>query len=283
MKKLIKDVYLETGYAGVVLGAIKFERGVMMIDAPLRAEDGQSWKEDLSGMGVGLDRMLINLDSHFDRVLGAKEMGFAVLAQQETVDIFNQRPAVFKAQQKESGSEWETLTGLSGIRWQYPEITFSDKIKFNWGKKEIYVEHHPGPEPGAAWVVLPTKKVVFVGDAVVVKQPPYLASANLKVWMDTLDVLLEAPYSGYKIISGRSGLVTEKDIQTMKKLLKDIDKKMDKLGKRKAPAQGTEALVDKIVANFSTSAKYKKMHMQRVKHGLFHYYTKQYLNTPKKG
>ena len=39
-------------------------------------------------------------------------------------------------------------------------------------------------------MTLPEEKVIFIGDTVVKGQPPYLASADLPAWLETLNTLL---------------------------------------------------------------------------------------------
>ena len=74
MQELAHHVYIETGYAGVTLGAINWSHGLVLIDAPFRAEDARSWRSALLNLGGGVDRLLVNLDAHFDRTLGVRAM-----------------------------------------------------------------------------------------------------------------------------------------------------------------------------------------------------------------
>lgn len=282
MKKIVSDVFYEDSYPGVVLGVLTFPKGILMIDAPLLPGNILEWKDSLAKLKAGRELMLINLDSHTDRILSAKAVGGILVAHNHALEVFDNRPAVFKAQPKDSGSEWESYNGLNGIRWKCPEITFSDRIVMNWGI-DVIIEHHPGPDPGASWVVIPKLKVVFVGDTVVSKQPPFLENAEIAPWVESLDLLLSKEYDGYKIISGRSGKVNEKDIKNLKKLLRDLGKRFDKLGKKKASAQETEKFVEKLVSVSGSPVRQKKTHTQRAKYGLFHYYTNNYLPNTSKG
>lgn len=282
MKKIVSNVFYEDSYPGVVLGVVTCPKGILMIDVPLLPDDILKWKDSLAKLKAGRELMLINLDSHTDRTLGAKAVGGTLVTHTHGLEVFDNRPAVFKVQPKDSGSEWESYNGLSGIRWKCPEIAFSDRMVLNWGI-DVIIEHHPGPDPGASWVVIPKLKVVFVGDTVISKQPPFLGNAEIAPWVESLDLLLSEEYDGYKIISGRSGKVNEKDIKNLKKLLGDLKKRLDKLGKRKAPAQDTEKFVEKLVGASGSPARQKKTHTQRAKYGLFHYYTNNYLPSVSKG
>jgi glyoxylase-like metal-dependent hydrolase (beta-lactamase superfamily II) len=276
MKKVLAGVYTETAYPGVLLSAIALERGVIMIDAPPRPDDGRAWQAELRDLDGGPERLLINLDSHPDRTLGARIMESTVIAHRETAKIFKQRPAIFKGQNAESGAEWETCGGLSGIRWLHPHIIFTHKTQLHWGGTELILEHHPGPEKGACWVVLPEKKIIFVGDAVPLKQPPFLKNADLTAWIESLDVLLSADYKGYRMISSRGGQFTEKTARNLRRTLSDLDKRLEKLGKRKVSAEETDKLIPKLLTATESPAKYKKQYSQRLRYGLRSYFARNY-------
>ncbi len=279
MKKLASGVYLENSYHGVVLGAVVFSRGILLIDTPLLPEEGQDWILNLRQLGAKPERLLVNLDSHPDRVLGNHMIDSTIFAQREASETFKQKPAIFKNQNPETGAEWESCKGLTGIRWQGPNIVFSKQLKIQGADLAITIENHPGPEYCASWVIIPEKKVVFVGDVVVVKQPPFLANANLPLWIETLDILLN-DFKDYKIVSGRSGLVNEKHIRNMRKMIVDLNKRMERLGKRKAKPEETKKMVAKILSNSESLLKHKILHSQRLQYGLFHYYARNYF--PKK-
>ncbi len=278
MKQIVKGVYLEDIYPGVMVGAIVLKKGIILIDAPPRPDDGRAWLASLRRLGEGGDRLLINMDAHPDRTLGARIMETTVLAQDGTADIFRQRPAIFKSQQADSGAEWEDCNGLSGIRWLQPHLVYSKQAHLHWDKQEVLIEHHPGPEKGASWVIMPECQLVFVGDAVVIDQPPFLANANMDTWLENLDLLLSDQYKDYTIISSRGGVVGENHIRNLRKLLKDIQKRLDRMGKRKSPPMNTERLISRVVAACEVKPQYQEQHTQRVRYGLYHYYARNYQN-----
>ncbi len=279
MKKIATGIFLETGYPGANLGAIVYSRGILIVDTPPVPEDGRNWISALKEIQTGPERLLVNLDSHPDRVLGSHLFESTIVAQKDIAETFKQRPAIFKTQNIDTGAEWENCSGLTGIRYQHPDIMFTEQIKIHKKDLEIHIEYHPGPSKGASWVVIPERKVIFVGDAVVVKQPPFLADANLPVWIETIDLLLSKQKEN-KIVCGRGGVINEKHIRSMRKMLVDLNKRMERLGKRKASPEETAKMVPKILANSESPAKYKTLYTQRLKHGLYHYYAQNYF--PKK-
>jgi cyclase len=281
MDSISKQVFIEEQYPGVTLGLISNSHGLIQIDAPPSPEDGRSWRASMMGMGGGPERILINLDSHPDRTLGARAMDCTVLAHEKTAQVFRNRPSTFKSQSDETGAVWETLPGLTGIRWVPPEISFTHTMTLHWGDTPILLESHPGPHPGAIWVILPEENIVFVGDAVLKNQPPFLAHANLTVWLESLELLQSKEYSAYTVISGRDGAVSEAVVKNQIGFLKDLHKRLEKISKRKHKPNMTESLVQPLVSKFKASGARQKQFSERLRYGLQQYYTKHYQTSDK--
>lgn len=276
MKEIEKGVFTENAFPGVTLGAIALDEGLVLIDAPPRAEDGKSWLKELSRVSPGTERLLITLDCHPDRSLGARAMECVVIAHEKALEIYKQRPTIFKGQNGQSGAEWEENGGVNGIRWLTPHITFSDHTRLHGSEVEVLVEHHPGPEPGASWVVLPEHQIIFVGDTVMVKQPPFLAHADLDAWIDSLDLLMSKEYKDFRLISSRGGTINEKITRNMRRYLADLKKRLDRLGRRKARPDDLEKLIPKLLSACESPSKLKRQHTERLRYGLFHYYAQHY-------
>ena len=278
MQQIDRGIYYETSYSGVTLGAIVLPHGIVLIDAPLRAEDGKAWKAALNTLGGNSNRLLVNLDAHPDRTLGARVMECTIVAHQKTAQVFRGRPSVFKGQNADSGSEWETYDEAVGTRWALPDITFTSNLILHWGSPDILLEQHPGPNPGSIWVVIPSAKIVFVGDAVLADQPPFLANSDLLAWIESIDVLLDS-FQGYKIISGRGGPVSFDAVRAQKNHLKHIYKELDLLAQPDTPFEVIEGLIPDLLADFKFPAHMEEQYIQRLRHGLTQYYSHRYRPT----
>jgi hypothetical protein len=134
MKQIEPGIYYEDGYPGVTLGALAFPHGIIMIDAPLRAEDARAWRSALHNLPGGPNR--------------------------KTAQVFRNRPSIFKGQNGESGAEWEVSNDVLGNRWAVPDITFAHRIFFQWGGPQVTFEHHPGPALGSIWAIIPDAHIV---------------------------------------------------------------------------------------------------------------------------
>ena len=84
MQQIDPGIYYEDSYLGVTLGALIMPRGTIMIDAPLRGEDARSWRSVLISQRSGPNRLLVNLDTHPDRTLGARAMECPIVAHKHT-------------------------------------------------------------------------------------------------------------------------------------------------------------------------------------------------------
>lgn len=273
MRKLLNGIYIESKYDGVTVGAVELDKGFLLIDAPLKSEDGLNWLSDLKEINPIGACLLVNMDSNPDRTLGVKALECKIIAHLDTVQVFKQRSAIFKAQSVEGGYEWETVGGLSGVRWKHPDQFYSKSIQLHFGGKEVTLLNQPGPESGATWVIVPNQKVVFVGDSVVLKQPPFLEKANIEEWIVSLELLLKE-YNDYKIICSRGGLVNDEDIKHLRKFLMSVKKQVEKMGKKQATPLATQKLVDKYLKQWEFASKQTSSYTDRLRHGLTSLYAR---------
>ncbi len=276
MQEIAPHIYIETIYAGVTLGAINWPHGLILIDAPFRPEDARSWRSALLNLGGGVDRLLVNLDSHLDRTLGVRAMDCTVVGHEKMAEVLRNRPATFKAQPNDTGAEWELYNNLGSVRWAPPEITFSEVLNVNWNGSPVILEYRPGPAPDAIWVSLPEQQVAFIGDTVTLNQPPFLGSANLDAWISLLNMLLSPDYSGWILVSSRGGIVNFNDVRQQLNLLETVKQETEDLAQVGATADETGRLVSGLSARFQSTPDLKALYTNRLRHGLKVYYARHY-------
>ena len=272
MQEIAPHVYIETGYIGVTLGAINWPHGLILIDCPFRPEDARSWRSALLNLGGGVDRMMVTLDGHHDRTIGSRAMECTVVAHQDVANLFRARSSTFKTNPSGTGAEWELYSSLGTIRWVLPEISFSEKLLIYWDDTPISLEHRPGSAEGAIWAVLPKQNIVFLGDAVMSSQPPFLETADIPLWIDSLQELLSEEYQNYLLVSGREGLVTHNDVRSQISLLAKINRLLESLLSENAMPDETNSLVPKLMDDFEFSIEREIIYQQRLSYGLKSYY-----------
>lgn len=276
MKQITENIFYEDSFFGVTVGAIIYPQGTLLVDAPLQHLDARSWESEILQKKGGKNRILVSLDPHHDRTLGAYALQCTILAHQITADVFKNRAAIFKGQSSESGSEWETYSEAIGIRWAPPDITFNKSMSLHWGGPEITLEHHPASSPGAIWVIVPDEKIMFIGDTVTPDQPPFLTNADLDVWVESLDLLVKS-YKEFSIICGRGGMIGEKEVRAFRRYLKMIGRRLDRRGQRDALPEETEKMVPNLLSKLDFPAELEEQYFDRLRSGLYQYYLNHYM------
>lgn len=276
MQEIAPHVFIDTSFEGVTLGAIRGDHGLVLIDSPFKPEDTRSWRAALLNLSGGVERLLINLDAHFDRTLGTRAMESTVIGTDKMAAVFKTRSVTFKTQHAETGADWEQGNAFGTIRWAPPEISFSESMEIHWSSYPIMIEYHSGPASGSAWVHLPEQRVVFVGDAVLANQPPFLSYADLDAWKISLTNLTQPEFQDHIIIGGRNGIVSQKDIQIHLHFLETVDEKLRQLSEKKIPVQETEKLVPDLLREFDIPAEKIIQCTHRLRWGLYQFYARHY-------
>ena len=125
---------------------------------------------------------------------------------------------------------------------------------------------------------LPEQKIVFVGDAVMPNQPPYLASADVPVWIEALRLLLSEPFQNHTLVSSRGGLVTHAQVRDQLAYLERVRVRIDGLVEAGGKAEDTEALIAPLLQGFEPLPEHRAMYEQRLRWGLRQYFLRR--NSP---
>ena len=247
-----------------------------MLDAPPHPDDGRGWLTVVRNLGSGGGRMLLVLDGHPDRTLGARAVDTPMMAHREVAELLDTRPSIFKGNQAYTGSEWELCEGLNGIRWAKTTVTYTKQAILEWSPEPILIEYHPGPAPGASWVIIPESCVVFIGDLVSISQPPFLGDADIDLWVESLDVLLSKPYKDYLVVSSRGGIVEKHLIREQRRFLRDVQNRLKRLHGRSAYPEETKKLVSNLLSRFDHPPERHDMYFARLEYGLREHYIRHY-------
>ncbi len=275
MQEITQNILIDNSYPGVTLGAINAPHGLILIDSPLRQDDIRSWRSALLNHSGGVDRILINLDAHPDRTLGARSMDCTIVGHEDMAFVFRNRPTTFKAQNAETGSEWEQLPNLGVIRWSPPEISFTDELHIFWGTNPIHLEHRPGSATGAIWIHIPEEKVIFIGDFVVKDQPPFISHADIPMWIQNLESLLTLQFREYFLISGRNGLIAYEDVRRQLNFLQMVQPIVTKLTNGKNNSELIENSIPELLGAFSFPPEKTLQYTQRLRYGLTHIHSRE--------
>jgi len=277
MEAIGKNVYLESGNPGVVLGVLKSDHGLLMIDAPFRLEDQRTWRSYLINLGGGVDKLLVMLDTHIDRTLGIRAMESNVLGHENSVEILNNRPTSARGQDIDAGADWEPFDLPANIRWVVPDMTYSDTLSVYWDEHPVVLRHRPGAHTAGTWLQYDVEKILFVGDSVVLHQPPFLAWSDLNIWLEELELLGSETYKGYKIVSGRNGVLKLRSIEKMREFLVDVKEVVEKVASKDGSVDALLAEVPALLKGLSFNKSLTQLYHNRLAWGLEQYYKRHYL------
>ena len=245
MQEIASNVFIEHNSIGLVAGIIHNEQGTVLIDSPVRNDDAGSWRGGTARMVTGQPRYMVVLDSNYDRLLSIKGSDCIIVAHTDSIQPIRSRiPMVKSADELSLHDIHDHPTGTSRI--QSSEINFDDQLTLYLNGLRIELEHHPGSNQSGVWAVIPDRDVVFVGDAVVVDQPPFLAYSNLEVWEKDLKELGSKRFKDYQVVSARNGLVNKDQIKTMAKNIAYIKATFEKLATSNAPLEEWHAKIPAI-------------------------------------
>jgi glyoxylase-like metal-dependent hydrolase (beta-lactamase superfamily II) len=126
------------------------------------------------------------------------------------------------------------------------------------------------------WVMLPDARVAFIGDAVTISEPPYLGEAHLEDWLETLDVMRDAPYEGYKIIGSRDGMVHREDINAMARFLRKVPVRLDRMQEDEKPQEAAAKYAEELLEDFEILKNKRDQAKLRLEAGLKDLFRRQH-------
>lgn len=275
MQKLAKDIYVESGYPGVTVGAILTPEGFICIDAPTHPADARRWRLKLAQLSQQPVKYLINTDHHRDRVLGSQWFEAPVIAHEAASERLRQLPEIFKGGLSDAGADADLAADLAGVRLLAPQITFTDRLVLCVGGHELHLTHRPGPAPGSIWVELPAAQIVFAGEAVTVGAPPPLAEADLEKWLANLAELRKAKYPAQTIVPGRGAATDKAGVKEMESFLKLVRRKVDSLLRGKKTRADAASAAEDLLRQFTVPASLRDHYARRLRVGLEQLYDRE--------
>ena len=249
MKEIAPNIYIEQNSLGLFTGIIQSDDGMVLIDSPLRQLEGGLWKGSADQSEYSYKCYMIVLDTNYDRLLSIKGSDCAIVAQSDAISPIRSRPPRISEDYQQRVENSETV--VSGNRMLPPEIIFDSELSLHVGSLLVDLAHHPGSNQAGVWVTIPERKVVFVGDTVVVDQPPFIAYSNLETWEQDLKLLSSGEFKDYQIVSSRSGVVDREQVKTMSKHIAAIRAIIDSLKESKAPIEDWYNKIPQILSRFS--------------------------------
>ncbi len=203
MQRIRDNIFIESNFFGVTVGAIVTPKGIICVDTPTSPGDTRKWRLQLAQLEAGPILYVINTDHNRDRIMGNQWCEAPVVAHSNTYERIAAYPDVYKAHSSQSGGEHELVNDLSGVRTVKPTLCLSGEMALIKDRVTCNLIHMGGAADGAIWVDVPSDKVLFVGDTLFAGLHPFLADADIDVWLNNLSELTQPRFNGYTIVAGR--------------------------------------------------------------------------------
>lgn len=284
MHEIAPHVYLEDRYPGVVVGLLHLARGSVLIDSPPCPDANRAWRTALRAFnGRGPERVLVYLDYQADHCLGGRNLSHTVVAHTYVGEMFQPRTNLFRGQTAGQGENWELCSNSQGMRWVPPNMLFDRGLAFYWDDAPVHLTHRPGPTPGSIWVAWAGARVVFVGDAVVHREPPFLAAADLDLWRQSLDHL-RTHFEGWTVVGSRDGVLAWEAIHGFRAWLDTLAQRLQAEAEQYTPP---ETLAQDLTAEWlprwpTSDAARATVFRQRLTHGLQQLYSRAFYRPPRR-
>jgi glyoxylase-like metal-dependent hydrolase (beta-lactamase superfamily II) len=205
MQEIAENVFIETEYEGVNVGAVRTRRGIVAIDVPSYPRQARDWAMRLHTLTPRQVAYTILTDYHGDRIVNSRWLNAPVVAHEATAEKLRSYDKRYPQPLLESLANRNPDHGreLSQSPVEHASLSFTGSMQLWKGGLEIQLFAAPGPTLGSIGVYLPETGVLFTGDAVVTNMPPLLGEANTAVWLQTIERLQHWPDPIYHIVPGR--------------------------------------------------------------------------------
>lgn len=270
MRRVASQVWFENKYPSSDFGVIASGGEVMLIDIPLPVDEVKQWVIEVEK--IGEVRYVALMDSHPDRVLGARAVNLPRIAHDLTLETIREWSDTFKGNTHPIGAESDRLKRVTGVQAALPEITFNRELLLQLGGKDIRCLHQSGPRPGSMWVLDDTTSTAFVGDAVTLDSAPYIGVSDLGLWFEALDDLRDLEGDGYKIISAHGGVADRDDINNMARFLRKIEHRLEKIDHADDRTAAAKGYAQELIEDFNVPNQRKENDLFKIQTGLVDLY-----------
>ena len=188
-----KRILVETEYPGANVSCVSTERGLVLIDAPLRPADARDWGEKIRSH-TGRDiAFLINTDHHYDHAMTDACLTDRVICHSTAARgiLFLRNKDELRKMVQEAFPEVlpEIESDIQALEIMAPFITFDRKLRLNMGDASFNLEFMGGHSPGTILIELEEDHVLFTGDNVETLFP-FFGQAHFKSWKTAFDRML---------------------------------------------------------------------------------------------
>jgi glyoxylase-like metal-dependent hydrolase (beta-lactamase superfamily II) len=270
MQEIAPNIYVETGYRRVAVGAALTGEGWVLIDVPTFPAEAHDWRQALHHVENQPVRYVLSTDAHRDRILSNGVMEDACIIMQEAAAraVLALEDGYITEAANELADDGNMLARIASLPLAAPNASFEEGMTLYCGGHTFELIAQPSASPGSAWIILRKEKVLFAGDSVVTGGHPYLAGHNSKAWLETLNTLRRDRFADWAIVSGRDGVIDPQDTEPLSEYLRVARRRVLSLLRNDGPRAEVARFVDELMAAFPVPRGAEEAVAARIRTGL---------------
>ncbi len=274
MEQIAENVYVETTYEGVNVGAVMTSQGIIAIDAPTYPRQARDWAMRLQTLSPRPVIYTILTDYHSDRVLNARWLNAPIIAHQVTAEklaSYDRRYPTNLLENMVARNPYRSRE-LGSAVVEKATMVFSHSFHLYKGGVHLQLLAAPGPTSGNIWVYLSGKNVLFTGDTVTVGRHPLLLEPTSYQWLVTLARLTNWPNGLPIIVSGRGKSQIEDDLTPIRNYLQQMRERVMSHMMAGKTREDTAVYISEFLDMFPTNELPLEWLRQQIKCSLDHIY-----------
>ncbi len=204
LQEIADRVFVDLDYEGANVGCILTEAGAIVIDTPMIPEEARHWTKTVSEL---TDKVLyvFNTDHHRAHIMGNQFFDAPIMAHEAAwKEMANYKDTFIERTKNLFKKRPEIQSQFDQIRIIKPELCFTGRLIMEKGGRELHFVHLGGHTPATSGLYLPSERLLFTGDLVVVNEHPALGQCISEEWLSKLRWLRRQKYSS--IVPGHGPL-----------------------------------------------------------------------------
>ncbi len=276
MKQIAPNVYVSTEYAYVNVGCVVGPAGVVALDVPTLPQETMSWGRQIAEL---TDQPIVYTaltDAHPHRLLCASLLEAPIVTSRGAYDQAANYSRgfwrnVLRRLKREHPDEEDAL---KAVKSELPDLLFNDKLTLHKGGADVTIERINGAAPGSSWVHFRDEGIVFLGDTLVVGQPPVMDECpDSKAWLNTLTHLRTPRFSDVVFVPGRGpmperGSASQSATEPLSEYIRLARRRVRSLHQKGQPRDDVVDYVDELLSVFPLSEDEHSQFRRRARNGI---------------
>jgi glyoxylase-like metal-dependent hydrolase (beta-lactamase superfamily II) len=271
MEQIAPNMYVSTTFDYINVGCVVGPTGVVALDAPTLPQDALGWRREIARL---TDRPIVYTvltDAHPHRILCASLFEAPIVAStvayQHAADYTRGfwRSVVRRLRRHHPEQE----EALRNVDPTLPEILFNSTLMLHKGGVEVTIERIDGAAPGSAWIKPVEADALFLGDTLVVGQPPVMdETPDTKAWLDTLTQLRRPRFAGTTLVPGRGPLSDQAATSQLSEYIRVARRRVRSLHRTAGPQDDVASFVGELLSILELPDSELDRFRRRVRNGL---------------